>query len=239
MYRGPIRMHSPCVPSTRPVRRWRTDAWPREITPVTYPASARAMRSSSTSDEHPRPETTIEQLAKLPTPFRKGGSVTAGNASGVNDGAAALIVASEAAAKKYGPDARSPASPGGATAGVPPRIMGVGPNRRDPKTLRSARHLAAGISASSNSTRPSPRRGSRRLRALGIADDAEFVNPNGGAIALGSPARHERRAHYRYCSTRTRCAWREAGPCHHVHWCGAGNCRWTRTGMMSRRHRWR
>ena len=97
----------------------------REITPVTIP-QRKGDAIILDQDEHPRPQTTIEQLAKLPTPFRKGGSVTAGNASGVNDGAAALIVASEAAAKKYGltPIARIA---GGATAGVPPRIMGIGP----------------------------------------------------------------------------------------------------------------
>uniref|UniRef100_UPI0025883982 3-oxoadipyl-CoA thiolase n=1 Tax=uncultured Phyllobacterium sp. TaxID=253813 RepID=UPI0025883982 len=97
----------------------------REITPVIIP-QRKGDPVIVDRDEHPRPQTTLEQLAKLPTPFRKGGSVTAGNASGVNDGAAALIIASEAAARKYGltPIARII---GGATAGVPPRIMGIGP----------------------------------------------------------------------------------------------------------------
>lgn len=97
----------------------------REITPVSI-AQRKGDAITIERDEHPRPHTTTEQLAKLPAPFRKGGSVTAGNASGVNDGAAALIIASEAAAKQHGltPIARIL---GGATAGVPPRIMGIGP----------------------------------------------------------------------------------------------------------------
>src|SRR3569832_325130 len=97
----------------------------KEITPVTIP-QGKGDAVTISKDEHPRAGTTVEALAKLPTPFRQGGTVTAGNASGVNDGAAALIVASEAAAKKHGltPIARIL---GGASAGVPPRIMGMGP----------------------------------------------------------------------------------------------------------------
>ena len=97
----------------------------KEITPVTIP-QRKGEAIVVSRDEHPRAGTTIETLAKLPTPFRQGGTVTAGNASGVNDGAAALIVASEAAVKKYGltPLARVL---GGAAAGVAPRIMGIGP----------------------------------------------------------------------------------------------------------------
>ena len=97
----------------------------REIVPVTIP-QRKGDPVVVDTDEHPRADTTLEALAKLPTPFRQGGTVTAGNASGVNDGAAALIVASEAAAKRHGltPIARIL---GGATAGVPPRIMGIGP----------------------------------------------------------------------------------------------------------------
>jgi acetyl-CoA acyltransferase len=136
-------------------------------------------------DEHPRAGTTLEVLAKLPTPFREGGTVTAGNASGVNDGAAALIVASEAAIEKYGltPIARIL---GGATAGVEPRIMGFGPA---PATKKLCERLGV---------RPSDfdvielneafaSQGIAVLRDLGIPEDAEFVNPNGGAIALGHP----------------------------------------------------
>ncbi len=137
------------------------------------------------SDEHPRPQTTIEQLARLPTPFRKGGTVTAGNASGVNDGAAAMIVASEAAIKKYdlAPIARIV---GGACAGVPPRIMGIGP-------IASTEKLCARLGLTPRDfdiielNEAFASQGLATLRALGIPDDAEFVNPNGGAIALGHP----------------------------------------------------
>ena len=156
----------------------------REITPVTIP-QRKGDEIIVDRDEHPRPQTTIEQLAKLPTPFRKGGSVTAGNASGVNDGAAALIIASEVAAKKYGltPIARIV---GGATAGVPPRVMGIGPIAA---TTKLCARLGVGPKdfdvVELNEAFAS--QGLATLRALGIADDADFVNPNGGAIALGHP----------------------------------------------------
>ncbi len=136
-------------------------------------------------DEHPRPGTTVEKLGKLPTPFREGGSVTAGNASGVNDGAAALIIASEEAAKKYGltPIARIL---GGATAGVPPRIMGIGPA---PATQRLCARL--GLKPSDfdviELNEAFASQGIAVLRDLGIPEDALHVNPNGGAIALGHP----------------------------------------------------
>ena len=137
-------------------------------------------------DEHPRAGTTVETLAKLPTPFRKeGGTVTAGNASGVNDGAAALIVASEAAAKKHGltPIARVL---GVATAGVAPRIMGIGPA---PATQKLCARL--GIKPSDfgviELNEAFASQGIAVLRELGIPEDAEHVNPNGGAIALGHP----------------------------------------------------
>lgn len=136
-------------------------------------------------DEHPR-ATTIETLAKLGTPFRKeGGTVTAGNASGVNDGAAALIIASEAAARKYGltPIARIV---GGATAGVPPRIMGIGPAPASQKLLDRL-----GMSQDQldviELNEAFASQGLATLRQLGIADDDVRVNRNGGAIALGHP----------------------------------------------------
>jgi len=135
-------------------------------------------------DEHPR-ATTIETLAKLPTPFRKGGSVTAGNASGVNDGAAALIVASQEAIKKHGmtPIARIL---GGASAGVPPRIMGIGPAPASKKLMERLGLKAADFDVIElNEAFAS--QGLATLRLLGIADDDERVNPNGGAIALGHP----------------------------------------------------
>ena len=137
-------------------------------------------------DEHPRAGTTIDTLAKLPTPFRKeGGTVTAGNASGVNDGAAALIVASEAAARKYGltPIARVL---GVATAGVEPRVMGIGP-------APATRKLCARLKLTPSDfdlielNEAFASQGIAVLRELGIAEDAENVNPNGGAIALGHP----------------------------------------------------
>lgn len=135
-------------------------------------------------DEHPR-ATTIETLAKLRAPFREGGSVTAGNASGVNDGAAALIIASEAAVKKHGlaPIARVM---GGAAAGVPPRIMGVGP-------VPASRKLMARLGLEARDfdvielNEAFASQGLAVLRELGIADDDPRVNRNGGAIALGHP----------------------------------------------------
>ncbi|AGB75274.1 MULTISPECIES: 3-oxoadipyl-CoA thiolase [Rhizobium] len=136
-------------------------------------------------DEHPR-ATSMEALAKLGTPFKKeGGTVTAGNASGVNDGAAALIIASEAAAKKYGltPIARIL---GGAAAGVPPRIMGIGP-------VPASRKLMARLGMRQEQfdvielNEAFASQGLAVLRELGIADDDARVNRNGGAIALGHP----------------------------------------------------
>lgn len=135
-------------------------------------------------DEHPR-ATTIDVLAKLRAPFRAGGSVTAGNASGVNDGAAALIVASEEAVKKYN---LTPIVKvlGGATAGVAPRIMGFGPA---PAAKKLMARLGLGQSdfdvIELNEAFAS--QGLATLRDLGIADDDARVNPNGGAIALGHP----------------------------------------------------
>jgi len=136
-------------------------------------------------DEHPRPETTLEQLTKLPAPFRANGTVTAGNASGVNDGACALLIASEAAAQRYGltPRARVVAA---ATAGVEPRIMGIGPVPATRKALATA-----GLSLHQMDTielnEAFASQALAVLRELGVADDAPHVNPNGGAIALGHP----------------------------------------------------
>ena len=157
----------------------------KEITPVTIP-QRKGDPVVVAKDEHPRAGTTVETLAKLPTPFRKeGGTVTAGNASGVNDGAAALIVASEAAIRKYGltPIARIL---GGATAGVAPRIMGMGPA---PATRKLCARL--GIKPSDfdviELNEAFASQGIAVLRDLGIPEDAGHVNPNGGAIALGHP----------------------------------------------------
>ncbi len=154
-----------------------------EITPVTIP-QRKGDAVLVDRDEHPR-ATTLEALAKLGTPFRKGGSVTAGNASGVNDGAAALILASAAAVRKYGltPIARVL---GGATAGVEPRIMGFGPALASQKLMaRLGLGQADFDVVELNEAFAS--QGLATLRALGIADDDARVNPNGGAIALGHP----------------------------------------------------
>lgn len=156
----------------------------KEITPVTIP-QRRGDAIVVAKDEHPRAGTTIETLAKLPTPFRQGGTVTAGNASGVNDGAAALVIASEAAAKKHGltPIARIL---GGAVAGVAPRIMGIGPA---PATKKLCARL--GLTPDRfdviELNEAFASQGIAVLRQLGIAEDAAHVNPNGGAIALGHP----------------------------------------------------
>ena len=156
-----------------------------EITPVAVP-QRRGDAIIVERDEHPRAGTTVESLARLPTPFRKeGGTVTAGNASGVNDGAAALIIASEAAVKAFGltPIARIL---GVATAGVAPRIMGIGPV---PATRRLCQRL--GLSPSDfdviELNEAFASQGIAVLRELGISESAEHVNPNGGAIALGHP----------------------------------------------------
>ncbi|MET8833655.1 3-oxoadipyl-CoA thiolase [Micromonospora sp. NPDC004540] len=154
-----------------------------EIVPVTVPAGKRETKLVE-ADEHPR-ETSLTKLAALPTPFREGGTVTAGNSSGVNDGAVALLVASAAAVERYGltPLARVT---GAAAAGVPPRIMGIGPVPATRKLLdRQGLGLAdldvielnEAFAAQSVAV----------LRELGLPEDAEHVNPNGGAIALGHP----------------------------------------------------
>ena len=154
-----------------------------EIVPVTY--ATRKGEVVVDTDEHPRPETTLEALAKLPTPFRKGGTVTAGNASGVNDGAAALLLASADAVDRYDliPRARVVAM---ATAGVPPRIMGMGPAPATRKLLEKTGLTLADIDVIElNEAFAS--QSLAVMRDLGLADDAEHVNPNGGAIALGHP----------------------------------------------------
>jgi acetyl-CoA acyltransferase len=136
-------------------------------------------------DEHPRGDTTIEKLAKLGTPFRDGGTVTAGNASGVNDGGAAMFVASAAAVDKHGltPLARVL---GAATAGVAPRIMGIGPAPASEKLLDRL-GLTIGDMDVIELNEAFAAQGLAVLRMLGVPDDAAHVNPNGGAIALGHP----------------------------------------------------
>ncbi len=137
------------------------------------------------TDEHPRPDTTLEQLAKLKTPFRQPGTVTAGNASGVNDGAAAVIVASEAAVKAHGLTPRARIL-GMASAAVPPRIMGIGPVPATQKLMARLGHKIGGYDVIElNEAFAS--QSLACMRQLGLADDAEQVNPHGGAIALGHP----------------------------------------------------
>ena len=135
-------------------------------------------------DEHPR-QTSPEKLAALPTPFRKGGTVTAGNASGVNDGAAAVLVASGAAVERYGLTPRARIA-GLATAGVPPRVMGIGPAPASEKLL-GRMGLKIGDVDLVELNEAFAAQGLAVTRQLGLPDDAEHVNPNGGAIALGHP----------------------------------------------------
>ncbi len=155
-----------------------------EIVPVTIPQRKKDPIIVD-RDEHPRPETTLEQLAKLPTPFREGGTVTAGNASGVNDGAAAALVASEAAIKEHSltPIARIVAM---TSIGVLPRVMGIGPAPATDRLLgrlgltmddMDVLELNEAFAAQALAV----------TRSLGVADDDPRINPNGGAIALGHP----------------------------------------------------
>jgi 3-oxoadipyl-CoA thiolase len=136
-------------------------------------------------DEHPRPSTTLDDLAKLKTPFRNPGTVTAGNASGVNDGAAAMILASEAAVKKHRLTPRARIL-GMASAGVAPRIMGMGPVPSTQK-LMALLKLKIGDFDLIELNEAFASQALAVLRQLGVADDAEYVNPHGGAIALGHP----------------------------------------------------
>ncbi len=168
---------------TRAKRAQTEGRFAEEIVPVKI--SGRRETVTISVDEHPRPETTLEALARLPALFGERSSVTAGNASGVNDGAAALIVASEAAVKEFDLVPRARVL-GAATAGVPPRIMGVGPAPASRKAIAltgltldkiDVIELNEAFAAQSLAV----------LRQLGLPDDAEHVNPNGGAIALGHP----------------------------------------------------
>ena len=154
-----------------------------EIIPVTIPAK-KGDPVVVSKDEHPR-ETSLEALARLPTPFRAGGSVTAGNASGVNDGACALLLASKAAATRFGLTPRARIV-GAAAAGVEPRIMGIGPV---PATRKLLGRLGLQIGAMNviELNEAFASQSLAVLRQLELADDAAHANPNGGAIALGHP----------------------------------------------------
>jgi 3-oxoadipyl-CoA thiolase len=155
----------------------------REIAPVTI--SGRKSEVVLERDEHPRPDTTLEGLAKLKTPFRYPGTVTAGNASGLNDGAAALILADDAAARRHGltPRARVVAM---ATAGVPPRVMGIGPLPATRKLLERT-GLTIGEIDVIELNEAFASQALAVTRGLGLADDDPRVNPHGGAISIGHP----------------------------------------------------
>jgi acetyl-CoA acyltransferase len=155
----------------------------KEITPVVIPQK-KGEPIVISQDEHPR-ATTIEALTKLKPIVRPDGTVTAGNASGVNDGACALLLASEAAVKKHGLKPRARII-GMSTAGVPPRIMGIGPAPASQKLLK---RLGMNIDQIDviELNEAFAAQGLATLRELGVADDDARVNPNGGAIALGHP----------------------------------------------------
>ncbi|WP_299200083.1 3-oxoadipyl-CoA thiolase [uncultured Amphritea sp.] len=156
----------------------------QEIVPVVIPQRKGEPLVVDT-DEHPRASTTLADLSKLKAPFREGGSVTAGNASGVNDGACALLIASKSAADKYGltPKARIV---GMATAGLAPRIMGFGPSPATKKVLANT-GLTLDQMDVIELNEAFASQGLAVMRDLGLADDAAHVNPNGGAISLGHP----------------------------------------------------
>jgi acetyl-CoA acyltransferase len=178
-----------------------------EIVPVNIPGPKGTARTVS-NDEHIRPDTTLEALAKLPAPFREGGTVTAGNASGINDGACAMFVASESAAAKFGlkPIARVL---GLATAGVAPDYMGIGPIFAVRKLLVRLKMSMADVDVF-ELNEAFAAQSLAVTRELGLPDDSEKVNPNGGAIAIGHPlgmsgarlvltaARHIQRSKGRY-----------------------------------------
>jgi len=155
----------------------------QEITPV-FVKQRKGAPIKVDTDEHPR-QSSLEKLASLPTPFREQGSVTAANASGVNDGAAAVFVASRAAAQKYGltPKARIT---GSACAGVAPRVMGIGPAPASQKLMARLGVSVADVDII-ELNEAFAAQSLAVLRLLGLPDDASHVNPNGGAIALGHP----------------------------------------------------
>jgi 3-oxoadipyl-CoA thiolase len=155
-----------------------------EITPVMAPGG-KAGPVTVDKDEHPRPETTLEGLAKLRPIVRNPGTVTAGNASGVNDGAAAMILASEDAVKKHGLTPRAKIL-GLASAAVAPRVMGIGPVPAVRKLLDRL-GLKIGDIDLIELNEAFASQGIAVLRQLGVKEDADFVNPHGGAIALGHP----------------------------------------------------
>ena len=168
---------------TRALRAQADGTFDAEITPVTIPAR-KGEPAVVTRDEHPR-QTSLDALGRLGTPFRAGGTVTAGNASGVNDGACALLLASEAAVRRYGLTPRARVV-GAAVAGVEPRVMGIGPAPATQKLLARL-GLKIGDIDVIELNEAFAAQALAVLRLLGLPDDASHVNPNGGAIALGHP----------------------------------------------------
>jgi 3-oxoadipyl-CoA thiolase len=161
-----------------------TGYFAKEIVPVQAPGG-KAGPIVVNEDEHPRPDTTLENLQKLKPIVRNPGTITAGNASGINDGAAAIILASEDAVRAHGLKARARVL-GMASAAVPPRIMGIGPV---PSTRKLMERLGLKITDFNliELNEAFASQGIAVLRQLGVAEDAEYVNPHGGAIALGHP----------------------------------------------------
>ncbi|MGZ8288110.1 MAG: 3-oxoadipyl-CoA thiolase [Telluria sp.] len=155
-----------------------------EIVPVTIPMKKGESRVFDT-DEHPRPDTSIEMLAKLRGVVSPDGTVTAGNASGINDGACALLIASGASAERFGLTPRARIL-GMAVAGLEPRIMGFGPSPATKKVLAMT-GLTIGQMDVIELNEAFAAQGLAVTRDLGLPDDAEHVNPNGGAIAIGHP----------------------------------------------------
>ena len=172
----------------RSQQRWAAAAergfFAREVAPVEVPRK-KGEPLVLAADEHPRPDTTLEMLARLKGVVRPDGSVTAGNASGVNDGACALLLASEDAVRRHGLTPRARIL-GSAVAGVPPRIMGIGPA---PATLKLLARLGMKIGDfdTIELNEAFAAQGLAVLRQLGLPDDGAHVNPNGGAIAIGHP----------------------------------------------------
>ncbi len=156
----------------------------QEIVPVKVPGR-KGENKTVADDEHPRPDTSLEALSKLPTPFREKGTVTAGNSSGINDGACAMFIASEDAAARFGltPLARIV---GTAAAGVEPRLMGIGPIPAINKLLARMKLSIKDIDVL-ELNEAFAAQALAVTRAFGLPDDSEKVNPNGGAIALGHP----------------------------------------------------
>jgi acetyl-CoA acyltransferase len=172
----------------RSQRRWaaahESDFFKTEIVPVSIPQRKGDPKPFDT-DEHPRPETTLEMLTKLKGVVRPDGSVTAGNASGVNDGACAVLLASEEATKRYGLTPRARVL-GMAAAGLAPRIMGFGPSPATKKVLAQVGLTLAQIDVI-ELNEAFAAQALAVTRDLGLADDAAHVNANGGAIAIGHP----------------------------------------------------